>query len=156
MMKTNGKKAVARGALLPAISGSDFDRIISSLEVSFVKLAECVIAPGWPLTLVGTEAWGIQYNVSGRGLMVSNGRPPIDVRSHTLVILPGRTSITLEGAERLRNITAGGALPQEVRPAVPGAGERPKPANASMSTRGVHKHGVSIVTSNAARHVPRR
>src|SRR3954452_11089403 len=120
MMKTNGKKAVARGALLPPISGPAFDRIISSLEVSFVKLAECLVAPGWRLTLVGTDASGIHYNVSGHGLMVPSGRPPIQLRPHTLVILPRRTSITLDGSERAGDVTAGQTVKADIKNATPG------------------------------------
>lgn len=123
-MRTNGKKAVARSALAPPISRADFDKIISSLEVSFVKLAECLVAPGWRLTLLGTDESGIHYNVSGCGLMVPNGGPPIELKPHTLVILPRRTCITLDRAEGSAGAIAGQTVKGEIKNSRPGEVQR--------------------------------
>ena len=74
----------------------DLDSLIATLEVSFVKLAECLVAPGWRLDLGGVDAPGIHYSISGSGRIVANNRLPIELCPHTLVILPKNTSLVLE------------------------------------------------------------
>jgi AraC family transcriptional activator of mtrCDE len=72
---------------------------MTTLEVSFVKLTECLVSPGWRLTLGGIDAYGIHYNIGGSGRMVADGQPPINLLPHTLVILPRRTPFILEGLD---------------------------------------------------------
>jgi AraC family transcriptional activator of mtrCDE len=72
---------------------------MTTLEVSFVKLTECLVSPGWRLALGGIDAYGIHYNMGGSGRMIADGQPPINLLPHTLVILPRRTSFLLEGLD---------------------------------------------------------
>src|SRR3546814_1612770 len=43
---------------LARISPSDLDNLMSTLEVEFVNLSECVVSPGWRLTMAATNAPG--------------------------------------------------------------------------------------------------
>jgi AraC family transcriptional activator of mtrCDE len=70
---------------------------MTTLEVSFVKLSECLVSPGWRLALDASETPGVHYNISGRGRMIIEGHPPIDLVPHTLVIVPSKTSFVIEG-----------------------------------------------------------
>jgi AraC family transcriptional activator of mtrCDE len=79
------------------ISRSTLDTMMTTLEVSFVRLTECLISPGWRLTLGGTDAPAIHYNLGGTGRMIVEGQTPIDLAPHTLVILPAGALFMLEG-----------------------------------------------------------
>jgi AraC-like DNA-binding protein len=81
---------------LPHISRHDLDSLIATLEVSFVKLAECLVAPGWRLDLGCVDVPGIHYSISGSGRIIANNRLPIELYPHTLVILPKNTLLVLE------------------------------------------------------------
>jgi AraC family transcriptional activator of mtrCDE len=70
---------------------------MTSLEVDFVKLAECLISPGWRLTMRGSDTPGIHYNLTGSGRMIVGDQPPIDLMPHTLVIVPQGHSFIIEG-----------------------------------------------------------
>jgi AraC family transcriptional activator of mtrCDE len=70
------------------ISGPDLDGLLSALTVDFVRLTECLVSPGWRINLGGTSAPGIHYNLYGRGRMVLEGHPAIELSPHTLVITP--------------------------------------------------------------------
>jgi AraC family transcriptional activator of mtrCDE len=70
------------------MSAADLDGLLSALVVDFVRLTECLVTPGWRINLGGTSAPGIHYNLSGRGRMVLEGHPPIELSPHTLVITP--------------------------------------------------------------------
>jgi AraC-like DNA-binding protein len=95
MTTTDSEVSSSADPLLP-VSRHDLDRLITSLEISFVKLAECLVAPGWRLHFAGTETSGLHYCVSGSGRLFANRRAPIELRPHTLVILPKDTSFRLE------------------------------------------------------------
>ncbi|ANN80165.1 AraC family transcriptional regulator [Bordetella flabilis] len=70
------------------MSAADLDGLLSTLTVDFVRLTECLVSPGWRINLGGTSAPGIHYNLSGRGRMVLEGHPAIELSPHTLVITP--------------------------------------------------------------------
>lgn len=70
------------------ISATQLDRLLSTLNVEFVRLTECLVSPGWRIRLGGTSAPGIHYNLSGHGRMVLEGHPAIELSPHTLVIMP--------------------------------------------------------------------
>jgi AraC family transcriptional activator of mtrCDE len=89
------------GQPLQRISRSDLENLMTTLEVSFVKLTECLVSPGWRLALGGIDAYGIHYNMSGSGRMIVGNHPPINLRPHTLVILPRLTPFVLEGPDNL-------------------------------------------------------
>lgn len=68
-----------------------------TLEVKFAKLAECVVSPGWRLSLPGANMPAIHYDLSGSGLMIVGDDPPIPLAPHTLVICPPRRQLELQG-----------------------------------------------------------
>ena len=70
------------------ISAHDLDRLLSSLEVKFVALTECRVSKGYCLEMGAAGAPGIHYNVSGTGRMVVRGCAPVELKPHTLVIVP--------------------------------------------------------------------
>jgi AraC family transcriptional activator of mtrCDE len=88
-------KAVTGQPIL-RISRTDLDNLMSTLEVSFVKLAECLVSPGWRLVLSETDAPGIHYCLSGSGRMVVGDHPPIDLVPHTLIIAPRGLPVEFE------------------------------------------------------------
>lgn len=61
---------------------------MSTLEVNFVRLSECVVCPGYGLALAANEKPGIHYNLVGRGRIIVGKDPPIDIKPHTLLIVP--------------------------------------------------------------------
>lgn len=78
------------------VSSSDLDRLITTLEVNFVKLAECLVSPGWQLSVGATEAPGIHYNLSGTGRVIVAGMAPIPIVPHTLLIIPREKPFRIE------------------------------------------------------------
>jgi len=89
------------GQPLHRISRSDLDNLMTTLEVSFVKLAECLVSPGRRLALGGIDAYGIHYNMGGSGRMIVGNQPPINLVPHTLVVLPRQTPFVVEGPNNL-------------------------------------------------------
>jgi AraC-like DNA-binding protein len=79
------------------INPTDLDRLMTSLEVEFVKLSECLVSPGWRLSFPVSDAVGIHYNLAGMGRMIIGSDPPIDLRPHTLIIVPKGQSFVIEG-----------------------------------------------------------
>jgi AraC family transcriptional regulator, activator of mtrCDE len=90
------------------IAGRDLDRLITTLEVDFVRLAECLVSPGWRLSLGPTDTPGIHYNLTGTGRMITHEWPPIPLSPHTLAILPPHTAFRIEvdhaGGSALRTV----------------------------------------------------
>jgi AraC family transcriptional activator of mtrCDE len=86
----------ANGHPLARISRADLDSLIAALEVSFVKLSECLVSQGWRLTLPATDAPAIHYNIAGMGRMIIGDQPPIALEPHTLVIVPPGRHFCLE------------------------------------------------------------
>jgi AraC family transcriptional regulator, activator of mtrCDE len=82
--------------LTKQIAAPDLDRLITTLEVDFVRLAECVVSPGWRLSLGQADTPAIHYNLSGAGRMIAGQWPPIPLSPHTLAVLPPRTSFKIE------------------------------------------------------------
>jgi AraC-like DNA-binding protein len=74
----------------------DLDSLITSLEVDFVLLAECLVSPGWRLSLGPSQTPGIHYNLTGTGRIITDKWPPIPISPHTLVILPPHTVVRIE------------------------------------------------------------
>jgi AraC-type DNA-binding domain-containing proteins len=117
--------------LTPRISPSDLDQLMTALEVSFIKLSECVVSPGWRLRLGATNAPGIHYNLSGRGKLIVADQSAVDLVPHTLVVIPPRHPFSIEvdsdtaSASNLRTVDGSvGALPPDaLRRFVAGEGE---------------------------------
>lgn len=78
------------------LSASDLDRLMTTLEVNFVKLAECLVSPGWRLSVGATEAPAIHYNLSGTGRVIIAEMAPIPIVPHTLLIIPRKKSFRIE------------------------------------------------------------
>lgn len=95
-LRTANIKESVNSKPLARISPSDLDNLMMSLEVEFVKLSECVVGPGWRLTMAATNAPGIHYDLIGTGRMFIGNHPPIDLRPHTLVIVPAEQSFDIE------------------------------------------------------------
>jgi AraC family transcriptional regulator, activator of mtrCDE len=73
------------------------EKLVGTLEVQFVKLAECVVSPGWRITLDGSDAPAIHYNIGKTGVMLLDGHEPVELKPHTLVIVPAGRSFSVEG-----------------------------------------------------------
>ena len=77
-----------------SVSGlADIDRIIETLHVDFDKLAECLVSPGWRLSMPPQDLPAIHYNLSGSGSMRVASYPSIVLAPHTLVICPPRRAV---------------------------------------------------------------
>lgn len=98
------------------ISPADLDALIATLEVRFVALTECVVSAGYRLEMPGLDAPGIHYNLAGNGRLVIEGHTPIDLRPHTLIIVPPgrpfRIEVASTGAERTPLKVVDGRLPR--------------------------------------------
>jgi AraC family transcriptional regulator, activator of mtrCDE len=81
---------------IPHLAPADLDKLMSGLEVEFVKLAECLVSPGWRLALAATDVPGVHYTLSGMGRMIIGDCPPIPLMPHTLVIIPPSRAFRLE------------------------------------------------------------
>jgi len=92
-----------------------------TLEVEFVKLAECVGSPGWRLTMAATNAPGIHYDLIGMGRMIIGNHPPIDLQPHTLVIIPAGQSFCIEVAVDKRHPVTLTIAEENARTFAPGA-----------------------------------
>src|ERR1044072_3315354 len=84
------------GQPIARISRADLNALLTALEVDFVKLSECLVSPGWQLQLPRPDAPGIHYNLGGRGRMIVEDQPPIDLHPHTLAIVPSRQAFRIE------------------------------------------------------------
>jgi AraC family transcriptional regulator, activator of mtrCDE len=102
------------------IAPADIDSLMTGLEVEFVKLLECLVSPGWCLSLSGTEVPGIHYNLAGMGRLVIGETPPIPIAPHTLVIIPAGTAFRLEAMGDTA-YGSSGAVESRSFPLVPGA-----------------------------------
>jgi AraC family transcriptional regulator, activator of mtrCDE len=78
------------------IAPRDLDRLITTLEVDFVMLSECLVSPGWRLSLGPKDTPGIHYNLSGTGRMIVDKWPPIPLSPHTLAIVPPHAAFRIE------------------------------------------------------------
>jgi AraC family transcriptional activator of mtrCDE len=78
------------------VSRRDIDRLLSTLEVQFVALAECLVSAGFRLEMGGVNAPGIHYNIAGMGRIVICDDPPIDLCPHTLIVVPANCPFRIE------------------------------------------------------------
>ena len=69
---------------------------MTALEINFVKLAECLVSPGWRLKIAATNAPAIHYNLKGMGRMIVGRNSPIALAPHTLAIVPPNMPFALE------------------------------------------------------------
>jgi AraC family transcriptional regulator, activator of mtrCDE len=81
---------------MPDISRSRLESLMRALEVEFVKLVECVVSPGWRLSLAATELPGIHYNLTGKGRIIIGEGLTLPLEPHTLAIIPPRKRSIIE------------------------------------------------------------
>lgn len=73
-------------AAIPRLS--DFDHLMTTLEIDVVRLAECLVSPGWRLEFPSLDMPALHYNVGGNGQLLMQSHPPIDLKPHTLIVVP--------------------------------------------------------------------
>ena len=88
-----------RQPLVP-IDAAELDRLLDTLMVEFVRLSECLVGEGYRLELGGIDAPGLHYNISGSGRLVVDGREPIELQPHRLIVLPAKTLFRIEVPSR--------------------------------------------------------
>jgi AraC-like DNA-binding protein len=72
------------------------DELIRALEVSFVRLTECVVSPGFGLQLSDVPAPGLHYNIRGTGKGYLKNGAVVDLQPHTLIIVPPNMAFRIE------------------------------------------------------------
>jgi AraC-like DNA-binding protein len=83
------------------ISRTDLENLMSSLAVEAVSLAACAVGERWRISLAASDLPIIIYGGAGNGRVSIGGQPPIDLKPHTLVIVPQGQSVSVEmSAER--------------------------------------------------------
>ncbi|HEY4129201.1 MAG TPA: AraC family transcriptional regulator [Gemmatimonadaceae bacterium] len=87
------------GPSIAGLAAHDLDRLLSALEVSFVRLSECVVSPGYGLELGGVDAPGIHYNLRGTGTLYMGDHPPISLSPHTLIVVPRNSPFRVEARD---------------------------------------------------------
>jgi AraC family transcriptional activator of mtrCDE len=87
------------GEPLWRISRQDLDKLMTTLDVTFVKLSECVLAAGAHLAVACAEATTIHYCLRGAGFILLDDETPIRLTPHTLVIVPCGRAMTLAVTE---------------------------------------------------------
>jgi AraC family transcriptional activator of mtrCDE len=78
------------------ISPSDLDNLLSTLDVRFVALSECLVSRGHGLEIEAASVPGIHYNVLGTGKMYIGDGAPVQLSPHTLVVVPAKLSCRIE------------------------------------------------------------
>jgi AraC family transcriptional regulator, activator of mtrCDE len=78
------------------LSSTDFDELITLLEIRVLGLSECLVSEGFVLELDGNDAPGIHYILSGVGLLHIDGAASVKLLPHTLLIVPSRHPLRLE------------------------------------------------------------
>ena len=120
-LRTAEDEEIVNSKPLARISPSDLDNLMMTLEVEFVKLSECVVSPGWRLTMAATDAPGIHYDLMGMGRMIIGNHPPIDLQPHTLIIVPAGRSFCIEVAVDKRHPATLTITEENARTFAPGA-----------------------------------
>jgi AraC-like DNA-binding protein len=92
------KKTVLTQQPIARIGATELDRLMATLDVTYLALTECLVSGGNRLQLRDINIPGMHYNLSGHGRLLVDGMSPIELRPHTLVILPPRHPIRLEAA----------------------------------------------------------
>jgi AraC family transcriptional regulator, activator of mtrCDE len=109
---------------LARISHSDLDRLIGRLEVTFIKLAECLVSPGWRLSMAGGSMPVIHYVLAGAGRVIMRDQPEIILQPHTLFVVPSEQSFMIEAAVKRRSRAAWKTVESGLQKFAPGAPRR--------------------------------
>jgi AraC family transcriptional activator of mtrCDE len=81
------------------ISQQDLDKLMTTLDVTFVRLSECALAAGAHLAVARTDASTIHYCLRGAGFILVGDEAPIRLTPHTLVIVPPGRAMTITATE---------------------------------------------------------
>lgn len=82
------------------MAAAELDRLIDTLMVRFVWLSECLVGEGYRLDLGGHDAPGIHYNIAGTGRSIVGDGDAIELRPHTLIVVPANCPFRIEVASR--------------------------------------------------------
>ncbi|HEY4276115.1 MAG TPA: AraC family transcriptional regulator [Rhizomicrobium sp.] len=93
------KKTILTQNPIARIAPPELDRLMATLDVTYLRLTECLISSGNRLQLAAADTPGMHYNLAGSGRLVVSEMPPIELRPHTLVILPPGHAFRLEAAD---------------------------------------------------------
>jgi AraC family transcriptional activator of mtrCDE len=85
---------------LVPVGAADLDRLLDALMVGFVRLSECLVGEGYRLELGGVDAPGLHYNISGTGRLIVGDDQPIELKPHTLIVLPANALFRIEVPSR--------------------------------------------------------
>jgi AraC family transcriptional activator of mtrCDE len=81
------------------ISRQDLDKLMTTLDVTFVKLSECALAADARLAVARAAASTIHYCLQGAGFILLDDETPIRLTPHTLVIVPPGRAMTIAATE---------------------------------------------------------
>jgi len=82
----------------PILQTSDFDNLITALDVNVIVLTECHVADGWTLSFPPIEFPCIHYILAGQGRMGIGERMPIRLTPHKLIVSPPRQAFWIDTA----------------------------------------------------------
>src|SRR5262249_6343526 len=95
---TESKRTILAQHPIARIAAPELDRLMTTLDVNYLKLSECLISGGHRLQLGAIDIPGMHYNLAGSGRLVIGEMAPIELKPHTLVILPPGSPFRLEAA----------------------------------------------------------
>lgn len=61
------------------LSNVDLNVLLGTLTIDVVRLSECLVSPGWRLTLEGPHLTDIHYSLTGTGRLTAGDQPPIEL-----------------------------------------------------------------------------
>src|ERR1700743_1522429 len=99
------KRTILTQHPIARIAAPDLDRLMTALDVSYLMLTECLVSNGNRLQIGAVDMPGMHYNLSGSGRVVVGKMPPIELKPHTLVILPPGHAFQLEAANSRAQFT---------------------------------------------------
>ena len=82
------------------VAAADLDRLLETLMVRFVLLAECLVGEGYRLDIGHVDAPGIHYNLAGTGRLTIADGEPIELKPHTLIVVPPGSPFRIEVSSR--------------------------------------------------------
>lgn len=89
------------------ISRQDLNKLMTTLDVTFVRLSECALAAGAFLAVARADASTVHYCLRGAGFILLDDEPPIRLTPHTLVIVPPGRAMTVAVREHATARNAG-------------------------------------------------
>jgi AraC family transcriptional activator of mtrCDE len=81
------------------VSRQDLDKLMTTLDVTSVRLSECALAAGGHLPVAPAESSTIHYCLRGTGFILLDDETPIHLTPHTLVIVPPQRTTTIAATE---------------------------------------------------------